>query len=341
MPANKLAFVVAGNGFGHLKRVVEVAGEIYKQRPDTIIEVFGASKHNHMLEIWDVFHRFSSYSFHFTNAETETNLTANLRPDYTFEKYHASLERIQEKVISFNPDRIVSDNLIGTLKFFPEALLVGSFLFTDTIRAKTNAIQKIIDFEKDLLDTIKPVMLGVADMVMPGVVEYTRFKGLPWFCDREKLRPRVTRSRKHVLVIGGGTLNATKQLSDIVDQLQKHTVDVFLDRALQTQIGKGSLFDFSPASFSALDWIICRPGVGILTDAVAYGIPVFAVYEDDPEMKHNAKRVEQLGLGFDFKNHPAHFLLEALFMDTASIRNNLLGRQVHGAAEAASYILNS
>lgn len=341
MPAQKLAFIVAGNGFGHLKRVSEVALAIYKQQPDSIIEIFGASAHQLMLEKWHVFHRFSSYSFRFTNAQTEKNLIANVSADYTFKAYQDSLTSIHDQVAWFNPNRVVSDNLVGVLNFFPQAILMGSFLFTDTIQVKTDAIQKIISFEMELLHRIKPVMVGVADMAMPGVVQHTQFKGLPWFCEREKSTPRLTGSRKRVLLAGGGTLSATKLLTNLYKQLQQYDVEVFLDGALLAHAGRGIRFDFSPASFSTLDWIICRPGLGILTDAVTYGIPVFAVYEQDHEMKHNAIRVEQLGLGFDSQNHPADFLFEALFMDTTSIRHNLLSRPVHGATEAASYILNS
>lgn len=341
MAAKKIAFIVAGNGFGHLKRVSEVALAIYKQQPDSIIEIFGASAHQLMLEKWHVFHRFSSYSFRFTNVQTEKNLIANVSADYTFEAYQNSLTSIHDQVASFNPDRVVSDNLVGVLNFFPQAILMGSFLFTDTIQVKTEAIQKIISFEMELLHRIKPVMVGVADMAMPGVVEHTQFKGLSWFCDRKNGNLSVEKSGKRVLVMGGGTLNATKQLMTIMDQLQQHDVELFVDHALLTQTGKGILFDFAPDSFSKLDWIICRPGMGILTDAVTYGIPVFAVYEPDHEMKHNAMRVEQLGLGFDSQNHPADFLFEALFMDTTAIRHNLLSRPVHGATEAAGYILNS
>ena len=82
---------------------------------------------------------------------------------------------------------------------------------------------------------------------------------------------------------------------------------VSLDQSLYAAVEHSDFkrFDFSDNSFQQLDWIICRPGMGILTDAVQYGIPVGALYETDAEMQHNAQRIEHLQLGLNISRTPS------------------------------------
>ena len=51
--------------------------------------------------------------------------------------------------------------------------------------------------------------------------------------------------------------------------------------------------------------VICRPGIGTLTDCIAGQAPIIAIYEpNNSEMAHNANRVEELGCGFDLGVNP-------------------------------------
>lgn len=337
----KVAFVVAGNGFGHLKRVLEVTGKLFDKEPSTSVHIFGATAHEEMLKKWSVNERFRKNDFVFVNAVTERNLLARVSPSYSVAEYEHSLLKIIQLVHSFNPDRIVSDNLVGILREFPDTLLMGSFLFPDTLFPRNESVRQIIRTEEELLTLRRPVMLGVAEMVMPYVMNHTQFQGLPWFCTRPN-QSFATHSGVNVLVTGGGTGNASAILKKACDKIgEMNEAMLWVDPKLKEVIGNNNTFDFSAASFQSLDWIIGRPGIGILTDAVAYGIPYYAIYEEDKEMKHNAACVEALGIGFDFQNHSNQFMEEAVRMDTQKLRMNLLARPVDGATAAAKFILNS
>ncbi|HAA17525.1 MAG TPA: hypothetical protein DCP28_01645, partial [Cytophagales bacterium] len=57
-------------------------------------------------------------------------------------------------------------------------------------------------------------------------------------------------------------------------------------------------FDFSPTRWRTLDAVVCRPGIGTLSDAISHGVPVLALEEpENPEMWHNAQQVKALGMG--------------------------------------------
>lgn len=339
----RIIFVVSGNGYGHLKRVCDVAVDIFRLSPQSSVFVLGASHHQRMLQEWGVTERLKTFTFSFINAHTEDNLVVNPAAAYTLASYERSLDVMREEIVRLRPDRLVSDNLVGVLRFFPETILMGSFLFCNTLR-QTNAspdVLKICDLEDDLLKRLHPVMLGVEDMVMDYVSAKTNFQGLPWFCERGS-SGHHNAEKKRILVTGGGTATATKKLLRIIEELLGYgKFDVYVDHHLHKASADGSsirLFSFSKADFQTLDWIVCRPGIGILTDAVRYGIPVCAVAENDPEIAHNGRRVEQLRLGVVIDDFTG--LGNVLDRDTQALVESLLQRKTGGSAIAASYILN-
>lgn len=322
-----------------------VVGEIFRQNPAAKVIVFGASHHHQMLLKWMAFQNFSEFQFEFVNAETENNLLALLDESYSFDRYEQSLMQIQKFVDHHAPDLIVSDNLVGVLYPFPNAVLMGSFLFADILPIRTPDIDRICSFEFNLLQKLRPLMLGVEDMAMPSLRKKTNFQGLPWFCKSSDSNiDRPLNQKRNVLIAGGGTLNALEILQKICTKLTSDVTgfNMFVDQALLIEMPDNrnlQPFNFDAESFRSLDWIICRPGMGILTDAVQYCVPVVAVYEADREMEHNGKRIEELNMGYNFGNSQRDFF--ELNQDSKVLVENIRKRLTGGAAQAARFILNS
>lgn len=343
----KIAFVVSGNGYGHLKRVCKVTDELFKLTPDTKVIVAGASAHVRMLNDWGYTPRFKSSDFKFVDTHLQDSLKAILPDDYSFTSYAQSFELTRKLLQAQSPDQIVSDNLVGMLSDFPKTILMGSFLWSDTLMEKfpgNSEIKKICEHEAELLRKYSPPMIGVDDMVMPYVKQTTTFTGLPWFCEKFSDVSQI-RNGRNILLTGGGTSIARERLLAIAEVAVAADFRVNLDHALFTQAqGKWkenvALFDFSDQAFSALDWIICRPGIGILTDAVRYDIPVCVVEEADKEMQFNCDRVEQMGIGIR-ASVLASEVCEQLKSDNVNFRQSLADRKTGGATLAARYILNS
>jgi hypothetical protein len=340
----KIAFIVSGNGYGHLRRVCEVVKHVFEQNQFAQVWILGASTHPGLIEKWGFFRQFENLKFTFLNVNLEWHISAGLPADYTFERYKDSIDEALEQIRSIVPDRIVSDNLVAIVDHFPSTLLMGSFLFSDTLAQrfpKAKEIRRICEYENIVLTKHMPVMLGVDEMAMPFVRMKTRFKGLPWFCTRE-LHTSLAATKKGILVTGGGTSLASNKLILLMKEIYKQGIyQVFLDSSLYTQLEnadrkKFSLFDFSSSHFQLLDWIICRPGMGILTEAVRYEIPVCALDENDPEISHNARRVEELEIGIKLASNE---LIPRLDNNTDRFKRNLAQRNTGGALQAARYIL--
>ncbi|MBX2916345.1 MAG: hypothetical protein KF856_13825 [Cyclobacteriaceae bacterium] len=345
----KITFVAAGNGFGHLKRVCTVISQIFQSAPETTVYLIGATAHLGVLERWGITQVFSKYSFEFINGSTEHNLMASHRSDYKVDTYQRSCSIISGLIKFTDPDKIISDNLVGVLYDHPETILMGSFLFQDTLAHRGPELDLICNWEVELLKKYRPKMLGLTDMVMPGVLDKTDFVGLPWFCDRkgysdEKLF--LVSEKKQLLITGGGTPGVTEKLLDIIRVLyrQKEFV-IHLDSSLYNLVAKHQKkmvthFPFTDQAFQALDWIICRPGIGILTDAVQFGVPVCTVYEADLEMQHNASCAHALGWGLDINDYTPDQLIQVFNRDTAPLKKSMMRLETGGAHKAAHYILN-
>lgn len=319
--------------------------EIYKLDNSTSIRILGASHHAEMLAVWNVYDKFTDVEFAFVNAQLERNLQVNIANSYTFDDYLSSYDIIMHEIDSFQPDKIVSDNLAGILNHYPSAILMGSFLWQDILPfsyPEHDGIRRICKFEGDLLFERRPVLLGVEDMVMTTARQKTRFVGLPWFCSRISREENMPPQSGKILIAGGGTGKASQALLEIAIALsQRSEFDIAVDRSLHRHSEESlRMFDFSPSSFFDLDWIVCRPGMGIITDAVKYGVPICVVDDDDAEMKHNAARVEELGIGIRMKKGDhINCLSKCRPEQLAQMRERLSSLQTGGALKAANYIL--
>jgi len=83
-----------------------------------------------------------------------------------------------------------------------------------------------------------------------------------------------------------------------------------VDRRLARDLAPSNgfaLFDHDADGFGMVDAVVARPGLGIITDCVAAGIPLFAVHESNSEMEHNARVLESMGLGWTLQS-PGEFV---------------------------------
>ena len=232
--------------------------------------------------------------------------------DYNLNLYNRWIENLVKLKLP-ETDLKLSDNLVGVLSAYPEAILIGSFLWTEIQKLRVpEEWKKIMDFEEELLQDIKPTMLGLSMMVMPNVKSKTNFIGFPWLCEREYLL-QDNHFKKgeyiNVLVTGGGNLCINNLIIELLNALYaEKDIQLFADREIFQYCDNGfsrvKLFPFNNQSFDNLDWIIGRPGTGILTDAIRYKKPVLMLTEsDNEEMNHNKFVFESNSLGFDLNRY--------------------------------------
>jgi hypothetical protein len=240
---------------------------------------------------------------------------------------------------------VIIDNDAFLLKYFPIATLMGSFLWSEVIEnPEHNAFTTT---EIQCLKEIHPRMLGLADMVMPGVHTQTAFTGLPWFCNQPPDPEKLTNKHPGILVTGGGSEEEQLQLLNTSDAFMEKGFMVFSDAAMHLKSrGRFELFSYSSQDFLNLSAVLCRPGIGILTDCVQYKTPVIAVFDaHHPEMAHNAARIEALGIGRSLSDLKTEAdiddLIDGLLHSKGSFQEAFNNLQYNGDEMAACWILEN
>lgn len=203
---------------------------------------------------------------------------------------------------------VLSDNLTAVLKHRPDAILSGNFLWGDILQTawpQHLQIKKFAEQERRLLQKYRPLMLGTNAIAMPAVKRLTQWQGFGFYTQQKTIkRSKKINQPARIALLGGATNNAQTLLVKAAQSLaQCHTYQLMLPapilrQAIQKGLQNVHPFGFKPEDFASCDLVICRPGVGTLTDCVQTATPILAVYEpNNPEMQHLAKRISDLGLG--------------------------------------------
>ena len=225
---------------------------------------------------------------------------------------------------------------------------MGSFLWPFSVPVIRAEINQILLSEVKWLKINKPTLLGVNDMLQDDLNNYVKVVGLPWF--EKNRRKNEMKGRKVVYFTAGATGIHRKELIELIHDLKQinPTLEVAVDPHIYNEINENlgvSMFDFREKSFTKLKAVVCRPGMGILNDAVKYGIPVFAVHDwSNDEIKYNASRVVDHGIGLELgftrgtaKKINSHLNNEPWL---SKIKNAFINLTGNGQRMAAEYIID-
>jgi hypothetical protein len=352
-------FFVCSHGFGHIKRDLGIAASLI--RSGSVAEIWFHVNEDHFenfrnfISNWVPELKIEKLKFEFDSM--------TLAPDfinaenYNLLKYNQWLGDLKELNIETS-HIILSDNLAGILEAYPEAILIGSFLWTDISKLREYPkLAEILTSEVTLLESVKPRMLGIMHFGMPGTVKRTQFIEFPWFCKRPF--PDIENEDKskvlqgtNILFTGGGTGTIKGILSGLIMKIAGMVdFNAFVDNGLlkETMEGKNILpFNYIEQSYFELDFIIGRPGVGTMTDAVKYCVPLLMIYENDnDEMVHNATVFQGYGLGLDINGYvlsnPMNITgLSELLKDRKlknKLKSALMGQPTNGLDLVADYLV--
>jgi hypothetical protein len=189
-------------------------------------------------------------------------------------------------------DFVVSDNLVGVLASRPDAVLSGSFLWSDVLEvhgSTSDPCRRYVARERALLDQIHPWMLASADLATNGVRTRTRMVPLPWMVDAAV--PSVSAKRDIVLVHGGGTRTLDTTVRRIARTLRAGDLEVATDLEDDERC-----FGFTDDEWRRVGLVICRPGVGTATECVRWQIPMMVIRDpQNTEAEHIYQRLILLG----------------------------------------------
>lgn len=343
--------MVCPNGFGHLKRVLKISSVLIEN--DIKLNVLCNKKCINSLSLFadDSLVNHTKINFLEINFPAYGNWLAN-PSEYDFYEYKSWIDNLDAGYIQ-KSDLLVSDNLAGVLARRPDAILEGSFLWSDVMQAlpgRTDELNKIIEFENNLLQKTTPEMICNEDFVMPAIIGQTNYKKFAWTCEDLKIGKNIIPKRLDeikILLTGGGTGSSDNNFEKIINELSGFkNVRIYTDNKLfnlySEKYDNITKFGFSDDEFSMLSFVICRPGIGILTDCLKYSLPVVPlVYsnEENKEMKFNYSKLLELNLGITF-NALLDFLSNTNSDFYKQIFHSLSGRNKNGHIKISEYLIN-
>jgi hypothetical protein len=178
------------------------------------------------------------------------------------------------------------------------AVLLGSFLWSASWRRRP--ARRFVADEIACLAATRPPMLCVGPIATGGVLSATTPVRLPWMCDCPATSARRLDGPARIGIAGGTTGAARDEVVHLA-RLLARTYHVTVDSSVTASDLNGvpgvqfGLFQTVP--LSEVDLVLCRPGVGTVTDCVAENIPFLTFHEPrSPEMAHIAQRLAELGI---------------------------------------------
>ena len=264
-----IGFFTCSNGYGHYKRIYEIAG--YLSNDFNITIYAGTFQLN----------KFGLVS----NTESVTQQYKNIRWDETLQNSKVNFTQYRDSIDEFKTelkkyDYVIADNIVGILEHRPDCILIGSFFWKDVF-FKQFGKNKITDFDQELIDKHNPLVLTNKYAETGTLREYKNKLQFGFGCkDLEYKQFKV----EEILTLEP-SLNYIDSYSDFFSKLNTKTT-----------------LDFSKTNNIAL---MCRPGLGIITHCVENYIPLIALYDenDSTEIVELAQTVENLKIGFKQNVH--------------------------------------
>lgn len=250
-----------------------------------------------------------------------------------------------ENQYRISKDFVIIDNDVSLLNVFPNACLMGSFLWPVVNKyGNSENLKKLSEWEIEILEVRKPSMLCVEGMTMPEMDALVNRVELPWFVDPSIFREN-RKERNSILITGGGTSKLTEILLDCAHYLEANEMDIYVDKKLyESSRGALKLFNFDDEDYSRLKCVVCRPGMGTLNDSVKHGMGVFGINDcSNKEMEFNIQQIVKKGMGVEIQ---VPFSKESLLksiqsFDFLKAHQNILKEKTGGAKAAATWILKN
>jgi hypothetical protein len=343
-PSLELCAVIAPNGLGHARRTLGLLARYLERGGAAQVTIVASPWQRAGAARWPSTRVLEQAGATWVHDVTEPGVAWSRDPaTYADGRLLAWEDRAASVGPLLEADLVLSDNLVGILSARPDAVLAGSFLWSDVLEVAhpdVAAVREFATHERALLDAHRPPMLCVADLAMPGVLERTAAEPVGWMCQDDPRSPRADEQvAASALVLGGATGAADDILREAAEALVRAGVVV---RTGVADVAGAQGFDGSPAAWTGASVAVCRPGAGTLTDAVAHGVPMVCLHEgDNLELAHNGRRIAELGYGSDLGARPdAGAVVEAVQAlvdgpDRALALDHLAGADRNGLDEAA------
>ena len=214
-------------------------------------------------------------------------------------------------------DRVITDNLVEVLKYRPDALLSGSFLWSDIWREKYGN-NDFSDEQDKIFHDVKPRVVCNGDVVFGQLKKYKNKVDIGWGCKDNSTEDF--------------NLNRIVCITPSLNYTEKYT-EKFLEIRNEYQDDVDFSFNINHTDNSMF---VIRPGLGMITTCVSHRIPIVALWDenDSIEIQHLAHKVEELGIGISL-NVNEDFILPS---DVTKYRESFKKLNLNGYLKFAGLI---
>ena len=267
-----IAFYTCSNGYGHFNRTLEIAANLAEDYNITIYcEQYQIDKFNPTLRA-----KFIPYT------------VSNIRWDKTLSTESIDYRQYLDWIETYSRDSnkydiVISDNIVGLLKYNPNVLLIGSFFWKDVFFDKFGKNQ-LTSLDEELISLHKPYICTNKYVETGSVSRYTH--KVPFgFGFKEQYNKTVARINTVV-----GIKPSLTYSKDYLDYQENFLIFINKNTSLNTS---KEIKEVKNCIYAI------RPGVGMITHCVENRIPIIALYsdKDSTEIIELATKVEELGIG--------------------------------------------
>lgn len=348
-----ILFIICSNGFGHFRRGIRLAHTLLKNEDSiritfcAVYEPIPKFKDN-----WELLRKLL-LNPHFSYLAIEPNFELKELSQYIGDNHGKWIKQLPTQLLD-SVDVVISDNLVPVLNYRYDTILMGSFLWAEIIPQLDSSIdeekrQQFSEIEIQLLKKYSPPMICLKDMLMPYVRQYTIPVATGWMIEEDLVPIKKKSQRNGILVSGGGTGLLDDLLVTVIKiLLEKRSEKIFISSSIAKKFEElpQNVYEFSyeEKAFRNLELMICRPGIGALTDAVTFGLPIVAVgSKSNMEMVFNAEQIPKLGFGINIVGGLANEIVEKTlsFWDNnllTACREKLFEANRNGLEQAALFI---
>lgn len=314
-PVNSIAFYTCSNGYGHFSRVLNVA--------------------KYLVDSYNVTIYCEKNQFDKFKKEIDKNIKfifykiPNIRWDKSINENKVRFKEYLNWVDMYGPtslkyDKVISDNIVGLLKFRKDTILTGSFLWRDVYYDKfgSNSLTAFDDFFLELYN--------------------------PPLCTNQYTETGTARTYENKVRTGFGFENQKNKnwnsanTAVCVEPSLKYTKG-YLQFQQQFRIlieDKTTLVNSTDLNVVEDCFYVIRPGVGMLTHCVENKIPMLALYSDNDstEIMELADMIEQLGIGIKH-NIKLPFNLDKLSLLKQNTIYNNISFKTNGYRDISQFII--
>ncbi len=300
----KVGFYCCSNGYGHFHRTIQICEYL-----DFDIDIYC---HEYQYKRFFPFNNKLNFIF-YENYNIRWDKILN-ESNFNLDTYLDSLEKNVKNIDKY--DIVITDNLVSILKYRPDAIYSGSFLWYDVFKDKFGN-NPFSDYEESLFQNTNPLVVCNKYVTLGSLMKYKNKFEIGWGGEDKSDKKFKPQTMSFIVPSLNYTDDYIKKFLEIRERFEnKYNMSFNINHT------KNSIF-------------VVRPGLGIINTCVSYKIPMICLWSenDSSETKFLANKIQDYGLGVSINVKDDIHL-----PDLYNLRNNFSKQEINGYKKFAKFL---